>query len=304
MNIIYYSISVDRIKVKVLIHLGAKIITKYCFKNQNRLDKLITFTVESNIVIKKLHLVASICLLINYYYEYYNKMNEKEENNLMSTTTVHLDKLIELNLTSQFSSLNRYGWIWRDDQSIDINYLTLAQLLARNSNCIDGNMGCLFVKNIKQSHGNDLIDVEYDEKNILICTINTSLFSNKCRSDVHAEANAISEAARCGLSLSNTTCYVTLTPCKNCYKLLQSSGISRIVSRTNPDSEEVIQNMKENNIEYVTIKHTIESSQYIDNLAKIHQDIDLIKTQRHKRKLLKIDRQNKAKLKKENNEII
>lgn len=226
-------------------------------------------------------------------------MNEMEDNHF----TVHAEKLIELNLKSQFSSLNRYGWIWRYDQTIDVNYITLAQLLSRNSNCIDGHMGCLFVKNIKQGHGNELIDVEHDEKNILICTINTSLFGNKCRSDVHAEANAISEAARCGFSLNNSTCYITKTPCKNCYKLLQGSGINRIVTRTNPDSEEILENMKENNIECITMKDTIESTIYIDNLAKDHQDIDLIKAQRVKRKLLKIDRQNKGKLKKDNEKI-
>lgn len=46
---------------------------------------------------------------------------------------------------------------------------------------------------------------------------------------LHAEQNAITYAAKEGLSVNNTTMYITLSPCKTCAKLIASSGISRVV---------------------------------------------------------------------------
>ena len=46
---------------------------------------------------------------------------------------------------------------------------------------------------------------------------------------VHAEQNAICDAAQRGVSLKKTKAYVTHFPCINCCKLLISSGVEEIV---------------------------------------------------------------------------
>ncbi len=46
---------------------------------------------------------------------------------------------------------------------------------------------------------------------------------------VHAEMNALADAARLGLSIKNATIYVTTYPCHNCAKHLVAAGVSRIV---------------------------------------------------------------------------
>lgn len=46
---------------------------------------------------------------------------------------------------------------------------------------------------------------------------------------VHAEMNAISDAARLGRSIKGATLYVTTFPCHNCAKHIIASGISRVV---------------------------------------------------------------------------
>lgn len=46
---------------------------------------------------------------------------------------------------------------------------------------------------------------------------------------VHAEMNALSDAARLGLSTKNATIYVTTFPCHNCAKHIIAAGINRIV---------------------------------------------------------------------------
>ena len=49
-----------------------------------------------------------------------------------------------------------------------------------------------------------------------------------CVRTVHAEANAIVQAARNGVGIEGADIYVTASPCYNCFKLIANSGIKRI----------------------------------------------------------------------------
>ena len=46
---------------------------------------------------------------------------------------------------------------------------------------------------------------------------------------LHAEANAILKVARSTQSCEDATLYITLSPCKDCSKLIHQSGIKRVV---------------------------------------------------------------------------
>lgn len=50
-----------------------------------------------------------------------------------------------------------------------------------------------------------------------------------CVRTIHAETNAIIQAALHGVSTKGATCYVTHLPCIHCTKALINAGISRIV---------------------------------------------------------------------------
>ncbi len=61
-------------------------------------------------------------------------------------------------------------------------------------------------------------------------------FENCCEEDgytkwyvLHAEANAILKVAASTQSCANSTLYITLSPCKECSKLIHQSGIKRVV---------------------------------------------------------------------------
>ncbi len=49
---------------------------------------------------------------------------------------------------------------------------------------------------------------------------------------IHAEANAIAQAARHGIATEGATLYVTLAPCLSCLKLIISAGIREVVYET------------------------------------------------------------------------
>jgi len=61
-------------------------------------------------------------------------------------------------------------------------------------------------------------------------------FENCCEEEgftkwyvLHAEANAILKVAASTQSCENSTLYITLSPCKECSKLIHQSGIKRVV---------------------------------------------------------------------------
>src|SRR4030067_1987222 len=58
------------------------------------------------------------------------------------------------------------------------------------------------------------------------------MIEGHCVRTIHAEANAIIQAALHGVSTKGATCYVTHLPCINCTKALINAGIVRIVYST------------------------------------------------------------------------
>jgi len=66
---------------------------------------------------------------------------------------------------------------------------------------------------------------------------------------LHAEANAILKAAKHGTSLKGGTLYLTMSPCKNCAKLIFQSGISRLVYKDEYRDKEGIEFLQKTGID-------------------------------------------------------
>ena len=49
-----------------------------------------------------------------------------------------------------------------------------------------------------------------------------------CVRTVHAEANAVAQAAKHGVRIDQAVIYVTASPCLTCFKLIANSGITKI----------------------------------------------------------------------------
>ena len=50
-----------------------------------------------------------------------------------------------------------------------------------------------------------------------------------CVATIHAEANAIIQAARNGVVIEGADVYVTASPCWSCFKQIANSGLRRVV---------------------------------------------------------------------------
>ena len=101
-------------------------------------------------------------------------------------------------------------------------YLKMAQVWASLSKSKRKNVGALVVKN------GTIISDGYNGT--------PSGFPNDCEDIdgnthwyvLHAEANAILKTARSTQDISGSTLYLTLSPCKDCSKLIIQSGIKKI----------------------------------------------------------------------------
>lgn len=58
-----------------------------------------------------------------------------------------------------------------------------------------------------------------------------------CVRTIHAEVNAIAQAALHGVSIKGATVYVTSFPCLNCTKMLLSTGITEVFYRDEYEDE-------------------------------------------------------------------
>jgi dCMP deaminase len=86
-------------------------------------------------------------------------------------------------------------------------------------------------------------------------------FENCCEDDegltrwdvLHAEANAILKVARSTQSCEGATLYITLSPCKECSKLIHQSGIKRVVYQNGYRDDSGIQFLIKAGVEIIHI---------------------------------------------------
>jgi dCMP deaminase len=74
-----------------------------------------------------------------------------------------------------------------------------------------------------------------------------------CRG-VHAEQNAIIQAALHGVSTKGATLYVNASPCVMCAKMLINAGVKRIVYEEEYPDELAFRLLKEANVDLVKIE--------------------------------------------------
>ncbi len=74
-----------------------------------------------------------------------------------------------------------------------------------------------------------------------------------CVRTIHAEANAIIQAARHGTSIEGAGIYVTASPCWNCFKMVANAGIRRIVFGEFYRDERIFENAGRLDIELVDL---------------------------------------------------
>lgn len=101
----------------------------------------------------------------------------------------------------------------------------LARVVASRGTCPRLAVGCVLVRD------NRIVATGYNGavSGAAHCVDTGCLIENEhCRRAVHAEANALVQAARHGLSVKDTVAYVTHRPCSYCAMLLENAGVVEV----------------------------------------------------------------------------
>lgn len=127
---------------------------------------------------------------------------------------------------------------------IDTYFMEIAKVASCRSTCIKRQVGCVITidKEIVSTGYNGAIKglphcIEiYNE-----CPRNKIGAHRGERYDLcpalHAEQNAIIQAAKSSKSINNGTAYITIAPCITCARMLINAGIHRIVMGDKPQEE-------------------------------------------------------------------
>ena len=112
-----------------------------------------------------------------------------------------------------------------DRPTWDEYFMATALLMASRSACGRLHVGCVLVSG--GEHRNRIVAAGYN--GFLPGTPHQSrVRDGHEQATVHAEQNAIADAARRGVSVSGSTAYVSHFPCVNCAKMLAAAGVRTI----------------------------------------------------------------------------
>ncbi|PIZ98730.1 MAG: cell division protein DedD [Candidatus Komeilibacteria bacterium CG_4_10_14_0_2_um_filter_37_10] len=130
----------------------------------------------------------------------------------------------------QGEKYQRPGW--------DEYFIKIMEVVGLRGTCNRGRAGCVIVKN------NHILTTGYvgappkfsdcDEVGHLMIKATSEMdydgeLHDHCVRTIHAEQNAIVQAARLGLAIEGATAYVKFEPCPVCARMLIAAGIVRVV---------------------------------------------------------------------------
>jgi dCMP deaminase len=113
---------------------------------------------------------------------------------------------------------NRKDW--------DSYFMDIAVQVATRATCDRKKVGAVIVKN------KTILSTGYNGsiRGLAHCDdVGHLMESTHCIRTVHAEANAVAQAAKNGVAIGGSVLYVTASPCWNCFKLVANAGVIRIV---------------------------------------------------------------------------
>ena len=156
---------------------------------------------------------------------------------------------------------NRPSW--------DEYFMEVCRAIAKRATCDRGRSGCVIAKDhqilVTGYVGSPRGLPHCDEVGHLFKTIQHEDGSQTkhCVRTVHAEQNAICQAARRGISIDGATLYCKMTPCRTCAMLIISCGIVRVVAEKRyHDANDTIKMFKDAGI---ILEHLSDSIEKYEN---------------------------------------
>lgn len=163
--------------------------------------------------------------------------------------------------TEKGKSYTRPSW--------DEYFMEVCQTVAKRATCDRGRSGCVIARD------NQILVTGYvgSPKGLPHCDEIGHQFkklqhedgtiTQHCVRTVHAEQNAICQAARRGISIDGATLYCRMTPCRTCAMLIINCGIKRVIAeRKYHDSADTVAMFAQAG---VSLEHVIDEVQQYKN---------------------------------------
>lgn len=129
-------------------------------------------------------------------------------------------------------------------------FMSMAITASKRGTCDRKQVGAVIVKNnciISTGYNGSIVGLPHCDE------IGHEMVNNHCVRTVHAEANALLQAARHGHSVKNSIIYTSASPCWDCFKLLANAGIKTIVYHEFYREDKIFSIAKQLGIEMVKI---------------------------------------------------
>ena len=113
----------------------------------------------------------------------------------------------------------------RPRASWDEYFMSIAQVVATRSTCPRKYVGSVIVRN------RTILSTGYNGsiRGMPHCSdVGHMMEDNHCVATIHAEANAIIQAAKNGVRIEGSEIYTTASPCWSCFKLIANAGLRTI----------------------------------------------------------------------------
>ncbi len=104
-------------------------------------------------------------------------------------------------------------------------FMSIAEQVATRSTCDRKNVGAVIVRDkviLSTGYNGSLRGAPHCDD------VGHDMENGHCVRTMHAEANAVAQAAKNGVNINHSEIYVTASPCLNCFKLIANSGINTI----------------------------------------------------------------------------
>ena len=109
--------------------------------------------------------------------------------------------------------------------SWDEYFMTIGRVVASRATCDRKHVGAVIVR------GRTILSTGYNGSisGMPHCDDDGHMMeAGHCVATIHAEANALVQAARNGVSIEGASIYITASPCWNCFKMIANAGIREI----------------------------------------------------------------------------
>ena len=141
--------------------------------------------------------------------------------------------------------------------TIDEYFMEIAAVVAKRSTCLRNHVGALFVKNKRiLSTGYNGAPSGLVHCDVVGCAregVASGTRHELCRA-VHAEQNAIIQAAIHGISIEGATLYCTHQPCILCAKMMINARVKKIVYQQSYPDQTALDFLQQAGIEVVKVK--------------------------------------------------